>query len=317
MRAIALTIEGQSAALTELPEPDLPADGALIEVHATSVNGFDVFQASGGLMGMMPHVLPTIIGRDFSGVVRAVGSDRGGRPGRRCGPRLHHQRATAPRRDLVGTRRRWREPGPRPEAGRRRLAGRRRHPARRCDGPGRGRCRRPPAGRHRPHHGRDGRRGGVRHPTRRCSGSAVLASAKPGDDTDFVLGLGAAEAIDYTLTGLGDTVRALTPGDSPGSSTRSAGTRRSVPWRPSSARAVVRRRRSAPRTLTPWLPVASPRPTSWAHRRPRSSPRWPVWSPRGRFGSRSRRRSRWRTSVRRSRRSPPARAGSCVLRVAG
>jgi NADPH:quinone reductase-like Zn-dependent oxidoreductase len=29
--------------------------------------------------------------------------------------------------------------------------------------------------------------------------------------TDFVLGLGAAEAIDYTKSGLGDTVRALTP----------------------------------------------------------------------------------------------------------
>ena len=42
-------------------------------------------------------------------------------------------------------------------------------------------------------------------------GARVLASAKPGPDTAFVRSLGAAEVIDYTLSGLGDTVRALTP----------------------------------------------------------------------------------------------------------
>ena len=76
MRAIALTLEGQPAALTELPDPEVAADGALIRVRVASVNGFDVYQASGGLMALMPHDMPTVIGRDMAGVVVAVGPER-------------------------------------------------------------------------------------------------------------------------------------------------------------------------------------------------------------------------------------------------
>lgn len=76
MKVFALTSADQPATLTDIPEPELPPDGVAIRVRAASVNGFDVFQASGHLMGMMEHALPTIIGRDFAGVVEAVGSDR-------------------------------------------------------------------------------------------------------------------------------------------------------------------------------------------------------------------------------------------------
>jgi NADPH:quinone reductase-like Zn-dependent oxidoreductase len=73
VKAFALTAENQPASLTDLPDPELAPDAALIRIHAASVNGFDVYQASGGLMAMMPHELPTVVGRDFSGVVEAVG----------------------------------------------------------------------------------------------------------------------------------------------------------------------------------------------------------------------------------------------------
>jgi NADPH:quinone reductase-like Zn-dependent oxidoreductase len=76
MKAFALTTVGEPAALTELPDPELTPEGALVRVHAASVNGFDAYQASGGLMGMMPHELPTVIGRDVAGVVVAVGPGR-------------------------------------------------------------------------------------------------------------------------------------------------------------------------------------------------------------------------------------------------
>ena len=76
MKAFALTTAGEPAALTDLPDPGLAPDGALVRVHTASVNGFDFFEASGGLMGMMPHELPTVIGRDLAGVVVAVGTQR-------------------------------------------------------------------------------------------------------------------------------------------------------------------------------------------------------------------------------------------------
>ncbi len=76
MKAFALTEAGQPAALIDLPDPDPGLDGALVQVHAASVNGFDQFQFGGGLMTMMPHELPTVIGRDMAGVVVAVGPAR-------------------------------------------------------------------------------------------------------------------------------------------------------------------------------------------------------------------------------------------------
>ncbi len=76
MKAYALPGADQPAALIDVPEPDLPADGIRVRVHAASINGFDVFEANGYLVGMMEHVYPTVIGRDFAGVVEALGSGR-------------------------------------------------------------------------------------------------------------------------------------------------------------------------------------------------------------------------------------------------
>jgi len=76
MKAYALTTADQPAALVDLPDPVAPVGGALIRVRAASVNGFDVYQASGYLASMMPHEYPTVVGRDFAGVVEAIGKGR-------------------------------------------------------------------------------------------------------------------------------------------------------------------------------------------------------------------------------------------------
>ena len=75
MRAFAVEQAGQPAALTTLPDPAVGPTDVRIAVHASSVNGFDVFQSLGYLAGMMEHRYPTVIGRDFAGIVEAIGSD--------------------------------------------------------------------------------------------------------------------------------------------------------------------------------------------------------------------------------------------------
>src|SRR5438045_7627441 len=74
MKAYALAAPDQPAALIDLPDPEPGDDKIVVRVRAASINGFDVFQASGHLVSMMPHDFPTVIGRDFAGVVESVGS---------------------------------------------------------------------------------------------------------------------------------------------------------------------------------------------------------------------------------------------------
>jgi NADPH2:quinone reductase len=76
VKAFALTSAEGPATLIDLPDPDVPAGGVRVRVAAASVNGFDVFQASGYLASMMEHAYPTVIGRDFAGVVDAVADGR-------------------------------------------------------------------------------------------------------------------------------------------------------------------------------------------------------------------------------------------------
>src|SRR5688500_4971928 len=76
MMAYALTTTDQPAALVDLPDLETPADGALVRVRAASVNGMDVYEANGYLVSMMPHDFPVVVGRDFAGVVEAVGQGR-------------------------------------------------------------------------------------------------------------------------------------------------------------------------------------------------------------------------------------------------
>ena len=59
----------------EFPDPDLPPDQVLIEVHAVSVAPSDWLVRAGRLTHMFPQTFPTIPGRDGSGVVVAVGAN--------------------------------------------------------------------------------------------------------------------------------------------------------------------------------------------------------------------------------------------------
>lgn len=73
MRAIALAEEGSVPALLDLPDP-APAPGeVLVRVTHSSLNGFDISVAAGHLVGMMEHAYPVVLGKDFAGVVDAIG----------------------------------------------------------------------------------------------------------------------------------------------------------------------------------------------------------------------------------------------------
>ena len=69
---------------TDVPEPAPGADSVLIEALATSVNPIDWKVRSGARKKDFPLTLPAILGKDVSGVVRAVGSNiRSFKPGDR------------------------------------------------------------------------------------------------------------------------------------------------------------------------------------------------------------------------------------------
>src|ERR1700692_4107188 len=67
-----------------VPEPHVTADTVLIEAAAAGVNPIDWKIRSGARQKDFPLALPAILGRDVSGVVRAVGSNiRAFKPGDR------------------------------------------------------------------------------------------------------------------------------------------------------------------------------------------------------------------------------------------
>jgi NADPH:quinone reductase-like Zn-dependent oxidoreductase len=75
MRAYAVEGPDRPARLVTLPEPEVGVRDLLVTIHAASVNGFDVYEANGYLIGMMEHRFPTVVGRDLAGVVEAIGSE--------------------------------------------------------------------------------------------------------------------------------------------------------------------------------------------------------------------------------------------------
>jgi NADPH:quinone reductase-like Zn-dependent oxidoreductase len=75
MRAVTLS---EVPGALEVGEAEVPAPGPgelLVRVAASSVNGFDLGTAAGYLQGRMEHRFPLIPGKDFAGDVAAVGPD--------------------------------------------------------------------------------------------------------------------------------------------------------------------------------------------------------------------------------------------------
>jgi len=74
MRAVAFTDFGVAPQVHDIAIPE-PSDGEVrVRVYAASVNGFDLAVAAGYLNGMMEHRFPVVLGKDFAGVVDAVGA---------------------------------------------------------------------------------------------------------------------------------------------------------------------------------------------------------------------------------------------------
>jgi len=73
MRAVVIAEQGAKPEAVELPTPQPGAGEVLVKVQASSVNGFDLSVAGGHLAGMMEHRYPVVLGKDFAGTVEAVG----------------------------------------------------------------------------------------------------------------------------------------------------------------------------------------------------------------------------------------------------
>ncbi|HLM07535.1 MAG TPA: alcohol dehydrogenase catalytic domain-containing protein [Blastococcus sp.] len=75
MHAVALHEMGTAPRLTELPVRTPAAGEVLVRVAASSVNGFDVAVADGWIRDFMEYRFPVVLGKDFAGTVEAVGPD--------------------------------------------------------------------------------------------------------------------------------------------------------------------------------------------------------------------------------------------------
>jgi NADPH:quinone reductase-like Zn-dependent oxidoreductase len=73
MRVYALPEAGSTPQLIDVPDPKPGPGELLVRVAASSVNGFDAAVAAGMLQGMMEHRYPVVLGKDFAGIVEAVG----------------------------------------------------------------------------------------------------------------------------------------------------------------------------------------------------------------------------------------------------
>jgi NADPH:quinone reductase-like Zn-dependent oxidoreductase len=211
MKAFVLPAFDAQPTLTERPRPEAKSGELLVRVRAASVNGVDLSIASGRVRGMLEYDFPVVLGKDFAGTVEAVGD---GVTGFAAGDRVFgvvsdpsplSSRSFA---EYVAV-----PAGPNvtriPEgvdfasAGVLGLAGSAALQA--VDGIA------PIAGETVVVSGATGGVGAYAVQLVAARGATVIATAKPGEDADFVRDLGASHSVDYT----GDVaaqVRAIRPG---------------------------------------------------------------------------------------------------------
>jgi NADPH:quinone reductase-like Zn-dependent oxidoreductase len=74
MRALAVTGRDEAPAVVDVADLR-PAPGEVrVGVEAASVNGFDLAVAGGRMWEAMPHTFPVVLGRDFVGTIDALGA---------------------------------------------------------------------------------------------------------------------------------------------------------------------------------------------------------------------------------------------------
>jgi NADPH:quinone reductase-like Zn-dependent oxidoreductase len=73
MRAVTLDAVPAGPTVSELPDPRPEAGELLVRVAASSINGFDAATIAGYVQGLMEHRFPLVPGKDFAGTVAAVG----------------------------------------------------------------------------------------------------------------------------------------------------------------------------------------------------------------------------------------------------
>src|SRR3546814_10165801 len=59
----------------QIPTPSVDPGALLVRVHAAGVNQFDRYAVEGYVNAFVSFTLPAVLGRDFSGVVEAVGAE--------------------------------------------------------------------------------------------------------------------------------------------------------------------------------------------------------------------------------------------------
>jgi NADPH:quinone reductase-like Zn-dependent oxidoreductase len=74
MRALAIERRDAAAAVIDVTDPSYGDGDVLVRIEAASVNGFDLAIAAGRVWESMPHEFPAVLGRDYAGVVEAVGA---------------------------------------------------------------------------------------------------------------------------------------------------------------------------------------------------------------------------------------------------
>src|SRR5215208_3072997 len=74
MRAFVLPDFERQPMVADIPTPEAGPGQVLVRVRAASVNGIDLSIASGRLQGMLEYDFPVVLGKDFAGTVEAVGS---------------------------------------------------------------------------------------------------------------------------------------------------------------------------------------------------------------------------------------------------
>ncbi|WP_328979445.1 NADP-dependent oxidoreductase [Streptomyces canus] len=73
MRAVTLESVPSTPAVTEVDTPRPTAGELLVKVAAASLNGIDIATAAGYTQAFMEHRFPLVLGQDFAGVVEALG----------------------------------------------------------------------------------------------------------------------------------------------------------------------------------------------------------------------------------------------------